>query len=396
MGNSSTWTVMVFMGADRIAGDADLTAAAYDDIAEMEQLFVDGESKRSKEPIPPQLQLFVQLHGDGGPHRWQIGATKTEHQIEEQDQSVVDGRALLSFMKWAVKTSTRAPDHLMLVLWGHAYNFAIGRAENRSGIDALDFGELAAVLKQFKGPKKLDVVGFDACDLATIEMAYQLRDSTDYLLASEIGIPLPGWPYNRVLDRLLRPKERQMGPAELGSYVVRRYCEAYTADEMAVSLTLLDLRLAEEVKSLTETLSRRLAEALSEDASEVDIVLGLFIRSQTDDGRPFVDAADLCLNLVRYSSNQALRDAAERLGNCLLTARPVEPGQSEYGTGRPFVAEHGRNACRAARLHGVALYAPHVSASHDAAAAKPFYAKLAFASETLWGDIVEALADANA
>ncbi len=36
-----------------------------------------------------------------------------------------------------------------------------------------------------------------------------------------------------------------MGPAELGSYAVRRFCEAYKADDRPVSLTLLNLQRSE-------------------------------------------------------------------------------------------------------------------------------------------------------
>ena len=41
-------------------------------------------------------------------------------------------------------------------------------------------------------PPMLDVLGFDACDIATAELAYQLRPVAKFLLASQIGIPIPG------------------------------------------------------------------------------------------------------------------------------------------------------------------------------------------------------------
>jgi Clostripain family len=385
--DKARWTVMVFMGAERIPGDADLIAAAHEDIAEMQQLFDEGSSGL--------LNLFVQLHGDGAPKRWKIGESGPVP-VSDADADVSDGNALRAFMKWALdEPEPRDQDHVMLVLWGHAYDFAIGRTQTRSGIDALDFGELAEVLRKLKRKGKLDIVGFDACDVATIEMAYQLRDSAKYLLASEIGIPLPGWPYSRIFDRVMRPKDRQMGPAELGSYVVRRFCETYNAEKMTVSLTLLDLQQADKVKTLTECLARKLAVALDRDPAESDLVADLFTRSQTIEAKPFVDAADLCLNLVRYSSDPDVRDAAEELGDCLLTPRPVNPGESEKGVGRPFVADHGSNACRTARLRGVSLYAPHVDPTHDFDAAEPFYEELAFTSETLWLDVMIALADAS-
>jgi hypothetical protein len=383
------WTVMVFMGAERVPGDADLVTAAVDDIAEMRALYADG----SEGP----LNLFVQLHGDGDPQRFNIGTSET-FEVDEAEGDVTNGNALLAFMRWALEAAGgRETDHTILVLWGHAYDFAIGRAVSRSGIDALDFAELAAVLERFQKEHKtkLDIVGFDACDLATIEMAYQLHDYADYLLASQIGIPLPGWPYYRILDRIKKPEGRLMGPAELGSYIVRRFCEAYLADKLTVSLTLLDLTHASKLAQLTENLARKLAIALGKTPGDLDVISELFSRSQTVDEKPFVDAADLCLNLFRYCNDPAVREAAEKLGDSLITAEPVIPGESEAGAGRPFIVEHGRNACRTARLHGVSLYAPHVVPTFDFEAAGEFYDKLTFAKETLWNDVVRALAHAS-
>ena len=148
-------------------------------------------------------------------------------------------------MRWAFERAggryKKTPT--MLILWGHAYEFAIGRAVRPTGIDALDFTELTEVLGciQKDRGKKLEIVAFDACDLATTEVAYQFCPYADYLLASEIGIPIPGWPYNRAFERVVDTKRDPMSPAELGTYIVRRFCENYRADELTVSLTLLDL-----------------------------------------------------------------------------------------------------------------------------------------------------------
>jgi len=389
------WTVLVFMGAERVPGSADLVGASRADIEEMEELFT-GPPRVDEKGVPlnrAPVNIFVQVHGDGEPYRRDIVNHET-YEVEPKDQDATNGNALIEFMCWAFGKAPKT-DHSLLVLWGHAFEFAIGRAVTRTGIDALDFGELAGVLKRFqqRNGKKLDIIGFDACDLATIEIAYQLRKYARYLLASEIGIPIPGWPYDRVLDRLAYPKDRQMGSAELGSYIVRRYCETYRSDALTVSLTLLDLSKAEKVVRLTETLSRKLAMSMAGDPSELELISDLFVRSQTIEDKPFVDVADLCLNLVRNSSYDEVRTAAEKLGDLLMSAGPVTPGQSELGEGRPFVVEHGRNACETANLQGVSLYAPHVASTVDVEAAAKFYEKLEFTKETLWDDVVSALAE---
>src|SRR4029453_6791486 len=117
---------------------------------------------------------------------------------------------------------------------------------------------------------KLDIVAFDACDLATVEMACQLQPLAEYLPPSQIGVPLPGWPYDKVLTRLADPKGDLMGPAELGSYIARRFCEFWGADDRAkpVTMSLLDLKQALSLFDLTESLARRLAIALASDADE--------------------------------------------------------------------------------------------------------------------------------
>jgi hypothetical protein len=388
MAKDPKWAVMVFMGAERVPGDADLLEAALDDLDEMSTLF----------PRPSdRLNLFAQINSGGEAQRYDVGrARKTA--VVEGERDATDGNALLAFIRWALRISGDQDDvYTMLVLWGHAYQFAIGRAAGPTGIEALDFGELADVLARLQKErgKPLSILGFDACDLASIEIAFQFQPYVDYLLASEIGIPIPGWPYDRILERVVDPKGRPMGPAELGSYVVRRYCEAYRADQLTVALTLLRLARAQETVEFTERLARRLATAMVNDSDEFDIVYDSFARSQTIEGKPFVDAAELCVNLLRQSRDSGIRDAAEKLGDLLISPDPVVPNESPNGLGRPFILEHGRNACRTAKLQGVSLYAPHVAPAFDFESADTFYSKLAFTKKTLWNDVVHGLANAT-
>lgn len=386
-----SWNVMVFMGAGPVPGETDLLEAAQADIEEMKKLF------ETQHEGP--LNLFAQLNAGGQSGRYDIRGG-TEDGVPAGERDPTNGNALIAFMRWALGIAgDREDTNSMLVLWGHAYEFAIGRAVRPTGIDALDFSELADVLDRIQRDRgrRLNVVGFDACDLATIEIAYQFYPYADYMLASEIGIPIPGWPYDRVLERLVKPAgHRGMGPAELGAYVVRRYCEAYSASDLTVSLTMLDLSRAAEIVAAVEELSRKLVIAMASDADEFSRTSESFIRSQTAEDKPFVDVADLCLNLLRDSADSAVRNAAEKVGDLLISPGPVFPGQSESGLGRPFILEHGRNACQTAKLQGASLYAPHVAPSHDFESADPFYGRLAFTKETLWSDVVHALANANA
>ena len=93
------------------------------------------------------LNIFAQVHGSrctaalSHRHRPRRGRT-------ERPADPAGGRALAHFIESSLmKVKHRRKDHSMLVLWGHAYDFALGRAPTRRGsIDALDFAELRGVL----------------------------------------------------------------------------------------------------------------------------------------------------------------------------------------------------------------------------------------------------------
>jgi hypothetical protein len=101
--------------------------------------------------------------------------------------------------------------------------------------------------------------------------------------------------------------------------------------------------------------------------------------------------ADLCVNLTRESGDAPIIVAATALGDFLASPRPEVVGQSEAGRGRPLVVEHGRNAGKLARLHGISLYAPHVATNYDFDGARDLYKKFAFVQDTVWGELVHAL-----
>jgi hypothetical protein len=392
---------MVFMGAASVGGEPLLDAAAQD-IHELESvgsgpIVPEGEKQKVGD-----LNIFVQEHGRTPvPCRRHVGVSPDRFgPVPADEADTVGGKALEHFIRWSLKEARHDPanprHYSLLVLWGHAYDFAFGRERTRTGeIDALDFAELAAVLERIRvnlryPAAKFDIVAFDSCDAATIEMACQLEPYAKYLLASEIGIPIPGWPYDRVLGRLRRPYGRLMGPSEFGAWAVRRFSESYTPEDPA-SLTLLDLQrvdpLREHADVLAVTLNR-----LVQSAEGRSRLAEIFARSQTDDDRPFVDVIDLCLSLSRESEDAFVREAANALGDFLLAPRPPLVGASEDGGGARFIVEHGRNSNATGRLNGISLYAPHVAPDRDYEAVLPLYQAFNFARTTRWSEVVHALA----
>jgi hypothetical protein len=76
-------------------------------------------------------------------------------------------------------------------------------------------------------PFKLNVVGFDACLMGMVEVAYALRNVTDYVVGSEEVEPGEGWPYDAILAVLAA--QPSTDPKQLATVIVAKYGDYYSA-----------------------------------------------------------------------------------------------------------------------------------------------------------------------
>jgi hypothetical protein len=134
-----------------------------------------------------------------------------------------------------------------------------------------------------------------------------------------------------------------MTAPEFGSYVVRRFCESYKASS-PVTLTLLNLAHAPRLFELAEALAVELAIAIGNPQAR-DRIIDLFFESQTEDGKPFVDVADLCLSLSSAGGHASLVQKALDLGNFLASPQGKVVGLSDTG-GRTAIGCRARSQRR--------------------------------------------------
>lgn len=101
-------------------------------------------------------------------------------------------------------------DHIATVLWDHGsgplnrsklmprgvcYDFDTGHyLTDRDCLQAFSWAR-----DTLRGGKKFDIIAFDACLLASLEMAYTLSSCADYMVASEETIPGDGYQYAYLL-----------------------------------------------------------------------------------------------------------------------------------------------------------------------------------------------------
>jgi len=92
-----------------------------------------------------------------------------------------------------------------LVLWSHGNSWLPSSKQTRAfGADVnrqINISDLAAAL-----PVWFDFILIDACLMGTVEVAYELRDKTDFLIASPTEVVDLGFPYKPIVHELLKNK----------------------------------------------------------------------------------------------------------------------------------------------------------------------------------------------
>ena len=73
--------------------------------------------------------------------------------------------------------------------------------------------------------KKIDMLDFDACLMAHVEAAYQVKDTVDYLVASEKTEPGDGNDYDAMLKALSAKPD--MSGADFSKVMVQTYGKSY-------------------------------------------------------------------------------------------------------------------------------------------------------------------------
>src|SRR5262245_41537673 len=109
-----------------------------------------------------------------------------------------DPQTLIDFVSWA-KTNYPA-DRYALYFWGHGWNWHPGWVmEDDTNADTLDYHEMKAAIPQLG---YIDVVGYDGCNMATLEIYKLWQNKATAVAASEEYVGWNGIEYDSVIAQL--------------------------------------------------------------------------------------------------------------------------------------------------------------------------------------------------
>jgi hypothetical protein len=189
------------------------------------------------------------------------------------ERNMGDPETLADFLAYGV---TNFPaEHYAVVLWNDGSGINGFGTDTISG-DLLTLEELEGAFSKAKEMTgaQYDIIGFDACLMASIEVMTRLDGYANYMVSSEELEPGWGWDYTSILDSLT--EDSKMSGTELGkiiadSYVIHIETKAaqysdYNSQQ-SVTMSVVDLSKVGTVEDTLSDLSRSLSAELNDISS---------------------------------------------------------------------------------------------------------------------------------
>jgi len=253
------YTVMVYMVA------SDLESEGYFATADIEEMMAVGST--------PEVNVVVETGGAANAKiddKRFIDFTKVQrHKIEQGkvttienlgEQNMGDPRTLSSFISWAAEEFPA--NKYVIILWDHG-NGLHGFGKDDIFNDNLTLNEInEAFGNNVTVYEKFEIIGFDACLMASVEVANRVAPFGNYFVASEELEPAWGWDYSAILASMTKTPTQD--GLSLGKVIVDSYVEHskfnsglhenYDADK-TITLSVIDLAKVPDVVKATSKLS---------------------------------------------------------------------------------------------------------------------------------------------
>jgi len=275
------------------------------------------------------------------------------------ERNMGDPQTLIDFVTWT--KSNYPADHYALYFWGHGWNWHPGYVmEDDTSADALDMEEVKAALPLIGF---IDVVGFDACNMASIEVQWLWHGYATALVHSQEYINWDGIEYDVVLAQL------SANPNMTADEVAIATSQSVTNDR-TMSAVAVDSRFDALLTAVDEW-SIALNDGLAANRKEYDRAFRItqdFWQAPMDK-----DLYDMAYEINRLVSDSNVKAESQAVMNAVSAV---------------VLEEHHTNAYPDA--HGITIY--HISKAREKDEYYTYYLALDFALQTGWGEFLDAYA----
>jgi hypothetical protein len=270
-----------------------------------------------------------------------------------------DKQTLIDFVTW---TKANYPaDHYALYFWGHGWNWHPGYVmQDDTDNDTLDMEEVKAALPSIGF---IDMVGFDGCNMASIEVQLLWHGHATALAHSQEWVGGEGVQYELVLAQLAA------NPNMSADQVAIATSQSATSDK-TWSAVAVDSRF-EELLMVVDQWSVALNNGLAANRKKYDRAFGAtrsFWQAPMDK-----DLYDMAYEINRNVADANIKSKSQAVMNAVNA-----------------VVLHERHVNAYADVHGITIY--HIARATEKDSDYTYYRTLDFALQTGWDEFLDTYA----
>lgn len=237
---------------------------------------------------------------------------------------------------------------------------------------------LKTITEDFLDGQKINVVTFDACLMAMLEIGNVLQPYVDYMVASQEVELGTGYDYSRVIAPLTQKK---LSPKEFAKHVVSAYHETYsriTHDYTQSAIELKDLALLEaNVSTVASLIITCLKEQRDESVKKSLRTSRHKLLCTHFDEPSYIDLHHLYCNLISNLNHFELTSPEREKTLKKMLQDELERGKELIDT-LVIANEVGKNLRKA---HGISIYFPERRIHNS-------YRKTTFAQTNMWAQLL--------
>jgi hypothetical protein len=275
------------------------------------------------------------------------------------ERNMGDKQTLIDFVTW---TKANYPaQHYALYFWGHGWNWHPGYVmADDTNADTLDMGEVKAALPAIGF---IDMVGFDGCNMASIEVQQLWHGYATALAHSQEYVGWDGVEYDVVLAQLAANPNMTADQVAIAT-------SQSTINDKTWSAVAVDARWT-ALRTAVNEWSVALLNGLATNRSKYNRAFGAtrsFWQAPMDK-----DLYDMAYEINRLVSDPTIKTKSQAVMNAVNT-----------------VVLHERHVNAYSDVHGITIY--HISKATEKDANYTYYRTLDFSLLTGWDEFLDAYA----
>jgi hypothetical protein len=311
-----------------------------------------------------------------------FGSSKSEVLADLGKTDMAHPQTLKDFVSWGMQKFPA--QHYMLVMNGHGMGFIGSMPDDHSG-DLMLTPELKSALDVAtkEAGKKIDVLGFDSCLMANAETAYAVKDSANFMVASEEVLISGNWDYGEFAGKM---KEEANGDGLTVGEALEAVIKSQYNNKLLTASVISCMAMPQFAEKLADFSQKLLA-----TDTPPQVIRGAFNRTQHYcQEHILAQASNGDVNTKPMDQMRDVASVALEVGRARgvqdLELKKSALELAKFTTDKAVLFEMHRKNAGLSDSSGISIYAP---ASEGEKFAEFYDSKISLAQDTGWGKVIK-------